>query len=136
MQWGKSQGLRGVVEAFAAGAIGRQRVTGVNFDLEEVADGGGVFVATEAAKGVPAGRKTVLARGSAECGSGEADKCIDVVTRRSGPSLGRHFAVANAKNRAVPGVGVGGERLGLSELVDGESARRARCRRGTSGSAV
>ena len=66
MQRREEQGLGGVVEALAARAVGGQRVADVQMDVQQIADGGRVFVAVQAADRGGAGGKSVGAGSRAQ----------------------------------------------------------------------
>ena len=47
----EEQGLAGIVEAFAAGAIGGKGTAEIDLYVQQVANGGGIFIAIQAADG-------------------------------------------------------------------------------------
>ena len=48
MERGEEERFGCVVEAFASGAVGWERMADVHLNVEEIAEGGGVFIAIEA----------------------------------------------------------------------------------------
>ena len=102
----------GVVEAFAAGAIGGQRAGEVHLDVEQVAK-----VAAYSSRfsrrigdvpGIGAGRR----RRFAHRRRSPSDNCSRCVDRRRGHALRRHLSVANAECHFVPTLGFRWNRIG------------------------
>ena len=103
MEGREEEGFGGVVEAFAPGTVGGQVVAGVYVNVEEVAQGGPVFVAIQATDGGGA-RLDAVGTGSGAQGIVEAGD--ELFAGAGGGRLGAgrgHVAVANALQHTVPG---------------------------------
>ena len=106
MQGRKKQRLRGIVEAFAARAVGRQVVAGVDVDVQQVAQRGTVFVTVQSTDRGWAGLDAIGARGGAQqIIDGEHELLAGNGAGRF-RSRGGHVTIANSLQHAAPGPGV------------------------------
>ena len=118
----EEEGFGCVVEPFSAGAVGRESVAGVEMHVQQIANGGAILVAAQAAHRIGSGRESVLAGGGTQSWHAPGEKASRSSGEGAGGPLGGISTGAHAGHDSVPGVGCRVEGFRSRDLIQREAA--------------